>query len=264
MALNTRTQKSLLLSFILSIVACGLVGIYCLVLGTFGQFEERVLITTALVGASSILSLASAIPWERRRWHPIGPLGVAAIAAAFFLAMLMVWRNTRFNEDLARATMSAWIAAIALPHIGLISLAKLKTNWRFIQPLTAAIAGCLACQLILMLVFEADDDELARLAGILGIAVGCGTISLPILHRVSAIDKRDAVRTVELSLTAICPRCNLQQSLPAGHSKCAACSLRFNIEIEENNCPKCGYSLYKIESGKCPECGTAIITPNHA
>jgi hypothetical protein len=93
MSMRSQTQRTLLLSFIGSVASCGLVGIYCLLLGKIGSLEERILATTATVGGASILGLAAAVPWERRRWRPVGLLGVlgisdacGTIACPFFIA----------------------------------------------------------------------------------------------------------------------------------------------------------------------------------
>lgn len=59
MALRTRTQRSLLLGFIASVSLCGLVGIYCLVIGQIGPFEEKILATTGIVSACATLGLAA-------------------------------------------------------------------------------------------------------------------------------------------------------------------------------------------------------------
>jgi ribosomal protein L37E len=124
------------------------------------------------------------------------------------------------------------------------------------------VVSALAFQIIATIIFDIHSgDEWERGMGILGIAVACGTIAVPILHKVSAIRVREAVRTTELSLAMICPRCGKNQTLSVGRSKCCECGLGFSIEIEEENCKKCGYPLYKIESAVCPECGTPIFRP---
>ena len=47
--------------------------------------------------------------------------------------------------------------------------------------------------------------------------------------------------------------------MAVGRSACCKCGLKFSIEVEEEHCAKCGYSLYKVNSNTCPECGKAII-----
>lgn len=259
MALRTRTQRSLLLGFIGSVSLCGLVGIYCLVIGQIGPFEEKVLATTGIVSACSILGLAAAVPWERRRWHPIGPLAAIGVTAALVMSLTMVWLIVGFNEEFGRALLVTWIVAVHLCHVGLLSLARLRTQWTIVQTATVVCAVLLAGELITMIVFEVDDDMLVRIAGVLGILTACGTVSLPILHRISAMQLREAVKTVELQVALTCPRCSTAQSLAVGRSRCGQCGLKFTIEIEEDNCRKCGYPLYQIQSAVCPECGAPIV-----
>lgn len=256
MALRTRTQRTLLLGLIGSVSLCGLVGIYCLVVGQIGPFEEKILATTGIVSACSILGLAAAVPWERRRLHPIGPLAAVGVCAAMIMSMAGVWVLAVFDESFWRALLATWIIAITLCQVGLLSLARLRAQWMIFQTATVVVAIILACELAAMVVFNSGDEILSRIAGVLGILSACGTVSLPILHRISAMQLREAVKTVELQVALTCPRCSKAQMLSVGRSCCEQCGLKFAIEIEEDNCRKCGYPLYQIQSAVCPECGT--------
>ena len=263
MAMRSSTQRSLLLAFIASISLCGLVGIFCLATGQMGRLEERILATTATVGACSILAMAAAISWERRRWHPIGPLGVIAVACALIFTLVVIWTEYRYptSRVFERSMGTAWVLAVSLTHISLVSLARIKRQWRIAQLATVVVVAFLAGQMLISIWGDFYDDAWSRIMGVFGILVGCGTIAVPILHRVSAIKTREAVSTVELKLTIVCPRCSTQQELGVGRSKCRQCALRFQIEIEEDVCAKCGYPLYKLESANCPECGEPVVQP---
>ncbi len=261
MALRSKTQRSLLLGFIASIAACGLVGIYCLAVGDIGELEARILLTTTAVGVASILALAAAVPWERRSAHPLGPIGIAAVAFALAYSIALIWfvPDPLFTDAVLKPYGVACVLAVALPLLGLITLARLRRQWTIVQTATVAVVVAFAAQIIATIIFEFADDEIwFRIMGILGIAVACGNISLPILHRVSQMQTREAVQTVALMLSLVCPRCGKQHALPAGRSACPDCGLKFHIEIEEDNCRKCGYPLYQLQSAVCPECGTPI------
>ncbi|MEK6644783.1 MAG: hypothetical protein AABZ08_12840 [Planctomycetota bacterium] len=261
MALRSPVQRKLLFAFIGSIVACAVVGIYCLLVGGMGRTEERILATTAAVGACSMLALAAAIPWERRRWHPIGPVSIVAIATALSLSVYIIWFDTYPNAlDIRweRFAGSAWVLACALPTVGLLSLARLRSNLQFVLGITIISIAVLVFMLLAAILGEFDDESWMRGTGVFAILSACGTITVPILHRVSAIKTTESVQTTELSISITCPRCSVTQTVHAGRSACCSCHLRFNIEIEENNCAKCGYPLYQLKSAVCPECGTPI------
>ncbi len=57
---------------------------------------------------------------------------------------------------------------------------------------------------------------------------------------------------------AKCPRC--EEPLPAqiGSNDCSACHLRFDLRIDPQECPSCGYDLTNTSARTCPECGTAF------
>lgn len=266
MALRSRTQRSLLLGFIASIAACGLVGAYCLAVGQFGELQARILLTTTAVGVASILALAAAVPWERRSAHPIGPIGIAAVAAALLYSIALIWfiPDPFFTDAVLKPYGILCVLAAALPLLGLISLARLRRQWTIVQVATVVVVVVFATQIIVSILLEIDDETWYRLMGIFGIAVACGNISLPILHRVSHMQAREAVQTVALMLALTCPRCGKAHTQPAGRSACPDCGLRFHIEIEEDTCRKCGYPLYQLRSAVCPECGTPIAQPTAA
>ena len=175
MAMRSQTQRSLLLGFIGSIVCCGLVGVYCLVMGQFGTFEARVLGTTAVVGAASILGLASAIPWERRRWHPIGPIGLATVAVALILVLVAIWGDLPWRSRVPLMFLKtvgvACVVGVALPHVGLLSLARLRREYGWVRRGTVYVIAALAAMIAYTIITEIDDDEWLRAMGVVGIAV---------------------------------------------------------------------------------------------
>lgn len=260
MALSSQTQRSLLLSFILSLAACGLVGIYVLVFGSFGRLEARVLGSTAAVGAASVLAMAAAVAWEGRRWHPVGPLGMAAAGVALLLVLGAIWDlYPRSSFDVyERATGTACIPAVALPHVALLSLARLHRRYEWVRYGTLCVIAALGVLITLIIWMEPTGDSWPRAVGVLAILDTCGALAVPILHRVCRIHEREQFVTTALELSLTCPRCGVTQIRPTGLSKCA-CGLKFRIEVEEEHCPKCGYSLYKAAGSVCPECGTRVV-----
>ncbi len=165
MALRSPVQRKLLFAFIGSIVACALVGIYCLLVGGMGRTEERILATTAAVGGCSMLALAGAIPWERRRWHPIGPLAIMAIASALGLSVYMIWfYSYQYPPGIRweRFAGSAWVLSCALPTVGLLSLARLRSNLQFVLGITITSIAVLVLMLLAAILGEFEDESWMR------------------------------------------------------------------------------------------------------
>ncbi len=257
--MRSQTQRSLLLGFIFSIALCAAVGIYCLLIGQTTRTTEHILATAASFAGTSILALL-AVPTEQKRWRLVGHLGVAAAAIALTLSLIGIWVDPVWRSDFWKMLSVSWVLAVTFPHLSMMSLARLRLQWNWVRTGTVIVVAALALQIIVTIVLDIHaGDEWERGMGVLGIASGCGTVAVPILHKVSAIRLREAVRTTELTLQLTCPRCGKGQSLSVGKSKCADCGLGFSIEIEEENCKKCGYPLYKIESAVCPECGEPIF-----
>lgn len=262
MAMELKTQRVLLVGFIASISLCGVIGIFCMLLGEMSDLVARVLATTATVGGASIFALASAIPWERKRWPPIGPLGMIAVAIAFVLLLVLIWLDPhrwQHAKLFFKALVSACVFAVALPHIGLLSLARLHRQYELVRYGTVGAIALLAATIVVMVVGEIEPgDVVIRYIGAIAILDACGTIAIPILHRVSRIQSHEQTLTTALEISLTCPRCAAQQTVPVGRSACGKCGLRFSIEIDEEHCPKCGYALYQLTSGVCPECGAPV------
>ncbi len=268
MALQSKTQRVLLFGFIASICSCGLVGIYVFAAGDFGNLEARILGTTILVAGIFLMGLLAAIPTARRTWHPLGPIAMATLPFPLVLTLMLIWMDYlssydyRYYRELETWIATSWTVSSTACVIALLSLARLKQQWLWILGATVT-SGILFCLLILFVIhFEVDDDSMTRIIGINAIATVCGVITVPILHRLSAIPTVERVITSKVEVSLTCPRCNKAQVMTVGGSECNGCKLKINIEIEEDLCRKCGYVLYKLESANCPECGTPIL-PQH-
>jgi hypothetical protein len=229
---------------------------------------EETVESIVVVSAAVVLGVASSIPWKRRRWHPIGPAGMAFIAVALILTLLAIWVDSigrwssdRFDLYIELIAGTAWVFAVAIPLVGILSLARLHRRYDWVRIWTIVSIACLVvaiCYLLLGRFYDGAPDLLGRAIGVFAILSLCGVLAVGVLHRVSAIQLREGVRTVELSVSLTCPRCAETQELTVGRSKCSKCGLRFSIEIEEDACATCGYPLYRLESAVCPECGTPI------
>lgn len=263
MAFQSRTQRTFLTMFIVCICSCALGGVVILLTDLRGMFIERTLVTLAAIGGSSLLALGAAIPTELRRWHPLGPCALGVICVTLAVSLVSIWVSYQYwPDDLEKFMGTGWLWSVELTVTGLLSLARLHARWNCIRTTTVvllAIAGLQITATLWMDIHQGDDWF--RLMSILLILGLCGVLVTPVLHHLSRTRLREDVRTTNLTLSLTCPRCQKTQEMAVGRSKCAGCGLKFDIDIEEETCRKCGYSLFQIQSAVCPECGTPIFSP---
>ncbi|TWT45840.1 Double zinc ribbon [Phycisphaerae bacterium RAS1] len=264
--MRSQTQRWLLSLLILSICLSGLLGILVLLTGGRSWFEVRILLTTAAIGAASIVGLAAAAVHEARRWTPLGAVGMGATGVALAMTLIVIWVDSLIDVEAYTKTWAcAIIASIGLTHVGLLALARLRRQFEFARGVTILAIVTLALQIAFLIVTETDaGDFWARLIGVNAIIDVCGTIAVPILHRISDISKREAIVTTALAVQLTCPRCGRPQQVAVGGARCGGCGLGIKIEIEEEHCPSCGYPLYQLTSAACPECGAPIAPPRPA
>lgn len=248
--------------FLAAIGTCGALGAIALLFGQGSDFLERILASTAAVAAASILALAAAVPTEARRWPPIGPVGLALTAITLGLLLFIIWADFRWYDHkwLMKLLIVLCALSVAIPHAGLLAMARLHRGYEWARRMTLVALAALVGLLISVVVFEIPESDVwGRLMGALAILATCGTIAVPILHRMSRIRDRAAVEHIGLSVSLVCPRCGTSQAMPIGRSQCIQCRLHLAIAIEEEQCAQCGYPLFGLSGASCPECGAPIV-----
>jgi len=113
--------------------------------------------------------------------------------------------------------------------------------------------------LYVVLVDPWEEELIFRAIGAVATLTLLGTITLPALHWIAAMQKRTEVATTALQVQLTCPRCGDAAVRPAGRSTCRKCGLRVRLEIEEERCAACNYVLYQLTSDRCPECGAPVF-----
>jgi hypothetical protein len=231
----------------------------------FSQTQERILVTSLIVGGFSLPALACAIVIGRRRLRPVMWCGIASALAASAAWLIIVWFDSwMWQSDLGelfiKAAVTFTITACWPMHLGMLALLRLdKPPFRLARAATIGVATCLAAMLLPVVWWEIYEDWTGRAAAVLSILVACGTIVTPILALIELLGRRGTRESIpsRVRLEVVCPRCGAAQSLAAGGDRCGRCGLRIVIDVEEPRCV-CGYLLYQLEGAACPECGRAI------
>lgn len=261
---TTRLKRTLLWMVIASLTLAATMGILAFLGGDqLGLDDGRLHLTNLAFAFGSLTALGCALSLEKGRARYMCMLGLLASACAFVLFELLIWSPAWLKlldeEPFARAAGVATIWAICCPHFAILSFARPGAGLAWVISATRVVTVLLALLLTVIVLSDGGDNELVfRAVGILGTLTLLGTITLPVLHWIAVMRGRESVVTTALPVTLMCPRCGQTETRPAGHSACSKCGLRIRLEIEEERCTSCGYSLYQLTSDRCPECGAAI------
>jgi hypothetical protein len=248
-------------------VAAGL-AIVALLIGWDEETIGRAILTMLAVGAFFGLSLACMDAAEKGSWGPAMLSAGTVAAIALVWSLLMIWVLPQvFTAPGGYYDPPQWIWkvqgllviwAFALPLIGHLSILRLTDATRWLRPLAIVLAMLSGLSLTAPIVLEIEAEMYYRLMGVLLVVTLLTAVVVRVMQRMQGLDRQVNIETTKLEVELKCPRCLHRQTVTAGHSRCAHCKLRFNIEIEEPRCPKCNYLLFNLVHPQCPECGTAL------
>lgn len=156
-------------------------GIYALLApGPFGEFEGNILLTTLVVGLTSLAALCY-LASSASRWWPVGLLGAIIAVAPVLMSLTMIWGNSPGSETWwdvygISITLALTLAQLSL-LAGLTSSSRHRQDWLLIT--TAALALGLAALITALILSDGDiGDGVMRLLGVLAILDALGSLSL--------------------------------------------------------------------------------------
>ena len=132
-------KRLALLLLIGSVGFSALLGVWALLAGEFGDVEVKILLTSLCVSAASILSMSSAVAWEQRKldWLPRAGIALALLACVGVIAGLWIEVD---SDEYWKTMVSLGLAAVAVAHACLLSLARLAPayRWSFVAGVACA------------------------------------------------------------------------------------------------------------------------------
>jgi hypothetical protein len=174
-----------------------IVGIVALLSGDFGETQGRILLTTVLLGATSITALCH-LAIADRAMRVVGVVGLAASSVALITGLLLIWRDWDGPglDDWFTVFGTAGVIAVSFAHANLLLLlaGRRRRVIRLGLAVTLVMIAAVAVMLILPIVSQGDipgprdGESYWRLFGVLGILDVLGTVVVPVL----AIFVRDA------------------------------------------------------------------------
>jgi len=226
-------KQAFLRTLIVALVASALVGIYVFLVGDFGRTEVKILLTLLSVSYFNVTSLACAAVLEKAKGRVLAPVGLALGILGILVFIPAIWTERWDSEVLGKSMAVLAIFAFSFAQACLLVLAPIGKSVRWALLATIAVIFVLATFISGMIVFEAEDEWFFRIAGILGILDGCGSLMIPVLYKLggrppSEIDGPGQLDHIELS----CPRCGRRDTYAIGTIECGGCALRIAVEIQ--------------------------------
>jgi hypothetical protein len=185
---NINLKKFFLYLLIASVGVSALIGIGVILIGTFGEFEQKVLATTFTIIGTSILGLVCGAYLETGRGKVIPIAGIAISLTAAVLWLILIWYGTVQDKSFAKTVMTATLLAAACSHISLLSLARLERRFLWFRYAGHGAVWTLAAFVLCLIwnVFNPDEDINGRVVGVLAIIVAAFTVITPIFHKLSS------------------------------------------------------------------------------
>ncbi|WP_438464177.1 hypothetical protein [Marinomonas sp. PE14-40] len=198
------------------LILAALFSIWTVLLGEFGDFEIRVLLTTVSISIASMCAMACGAHIEKTQIKLAGGIGIFSSMVSLILTLLLIWLEIR-DSTIWRLSLSSMVVTFALAHTLLLNLPPLieKRFWlRYLAGLSITIMSLL----ILTLIWndEMVTEGYFRLMITLAIIVALVSLLIPIFSKLdkkaehkleSALQNspksKVAQKTLELKLTQI-------------------------------------------------------------
>ncbi len=177
-------RKACLYSFIAFLAFSALLAIFCVLLGKFGDFEGKVLITTSVIAAASICALCCSAHSSRFQIRAPGTGGMLLAAASAVMIISGVWGQFR-SPSYWKTTAVISVFAVATAYCLALLLVRLPATQRWLPVLTGINIYVLATVIASMVVWEKGDAGMFKLAAVLAILAALETLVIPILSRVA-------------------------------------------------------------------------------
>jgi hypothetical protein len=187
-------RKACLYSFIAFLSVSALLAVSCVLVGKFGDFEAKVLITTSVIAAASIGALCCTVYSARAQNLAPGTAGILLAVAAAIMVIVGVWSHAQ-SPHYWKTTTVISVFAVAIAHCLALLAIRIPAAQSWLRWLTAGNIFLLAVVVASMIVAEPHDDRVLRFAAVLAILAALETLVIPIL---SWVGKPVARKTIVL------------------------------------------------------------------
>ncbi|MFM2353113.1 MAG: hypothetical protein RLZZ608_519 [Actinomycetota bacterium] len=183
-------RKGAIYGIIVSFTLTAVVGIIALLSGDFGETQGRIILTTLLMGGTSITALCH-LAIADRAMRLVGLVGLAASTIALATGLVLIWRDWNLEgfDDWLKVFLTAGVLAVSFAHANLLLLlaGRRRQVIRIGLMATLVMIAAVAIMIILPIVSEGEipgagnEEWYWRLFGVVGILDVLGTVVVPVL-----------------------------------------------------------------------------------
>lgn len=189
-----RLKRLFLITLIVSFSVSALLGIIIFLIGTFGETQEKILVTTLSFGGFSLTALCGAVWYDRGRRLPLAYATMGASAAGLGYTVLVIWDVIRvrgFDFTPLKPMVILIILSLTFAHASLLALnLGRKVEVDRVAYATIGVTGFLALIFMGLVLFEWNvDEDFFRLVGVVGILAALGTVVTPLLKKTATLLK---------------------------------------------------------------------------
>lgn len=160
-----------------------LFAIFVVLVGRFGEFETKVLLTTLSISVASMCAMACGAHIERTRVAAIGSIGIISAVLSLTFVMISVWAEVDSKEFL-KLSLSCVVVSFALAHALLLNLPDLANNHLWLRYFADFTIGLLAV-LVIYLVWKEGPwaAPYFKLLIVVGIGIALVSLLIPIFSK---------------------------------------------------------------------------------
>ncbi len=184
--MDVNYKKYFLKTLITALVISAIIGIYLFLFGDFEDSDTRLLLTTLTVGWYSMTGLCSSVVHSQKKIKFFSLPGMTISIIGFFITVIAIWGIVD-NELIWRLVMTFVILSVMISHVSLLFLVKPKSKKiNYLMITTIIFITLVTAMLIIEILIESEKGEFFyRLLGVFAILDVLGTISTPVLNRMT-------------------------------------------------------------------------------
>ncbi len=179
-------RKYFLRTMIIALVISAVIGIIIFLVGEFGETEIKLLLTTLAIAGYSLTGLSSSTIHNHTKFKSFSVIGMLVSVLGFLTSIILLWEIID-PDDMWQTVLIFIFLSISIAHISLLLQISPKTNnIKYALIGTIVFISIVALMLIKSTINEFEENEFYfRLLGVFAILDVLGTITTPILNRMS-------------------------------------------------------------------------------